>query len=71
MSQIKQLFSGADPIQDHLVIKGIDEGWMIEDSETLEKYGEAKQRMNSYEDYVLLRDYFTDYADWLFDAIDG
>ncbi len=65
MEKIKELFDNANPVEDHVLIIGIEDGWINMNDDSLTEYREAKQRMDMFEDWVAMFRYFWKFSCWL------
>ena len=58
------IFIDADPVQDHLTIVGVEDGWLRVDDEVLEDYYNAKTRMAMCVDATPMLGYWNSYLSW-------
>lgn len=65
--KIKELFDNANPVEDHVLIMGIEDGGINANDDSLTEYREAKQRMDMFEDWVVMFRYFWKFSCWLKD----
>lgn len=59
-----ELFIDADPVQDQILIRGVEDGWMIIDDEIIEDYKNAKHRMAMCVDATPMLGYWQSYLSW-------
>ena len=65
MKKIKELFDNANPVEDHVLVLGIEDGWINANDESLTEYRKAKQRMDMFEDWAAMFRYFWKFSCWL------
>lgn len=62
-----ELFIDADPVQDHLTIVGVEDGWLRVDDDVLQEYQDAKTRMAMCVDATPMLGYWYSYMSWIKD----
>ena len=60
-----ELFREADPVQDHILITGIEDGWIKVNDVTWQKYLLAKKRMKKCVELQQMIGYFNSYKEWV------
>jgi len=61
------IFIDADPVEDHLTIVGVEDGWLKIDDGVWEDYQCAKHRMQMCVDATPMLGYWQSYLSWVKD----
>lgn len=61
------IFVDADPVQDHMTIVGVEDGWLYVDDEVWKDYENAKHRMAMCVDATPMLGYWQSYLSWVKD----
>ena len=61
------IFIDADPVDDHLIIVGVEDGWLKIDNGVWEDYQCAKHRMQMCVDATPMLGYWNSYLSWMKD----
>lgn len=59
-----ELFIDADPVQDQMLIVGVEDGWIKIDDDTWNDYQNAKHRMTMCVDATPMLGYWQSYLSW-------